>query len=214
MTDSTDAECKTNAQGTVTEVFVAFLKLGLTSFGGPIAHLGYFRTEFVERRRWLDDRGYSDLVTLCQFLPGPASSQVAWRWAWDGRDGRACWPQQRQIWIGAAIGITPVMARLQALIVQPDGRKIDPWCNTAEPTSEFIERLSQLAVQAGVRLHVLVTERDGRLTTERLRAAIPDWRDASIWFCGPTGLGRALREGLAERGLNKNNFHRELFDMR
>lgn len=53
-----------------------FLRLGLTSFGGPIAHLGYFRTEFVERRRWLDDRDYSDLVALCQFLPGPASSQV------------------------------------------------------------------------------------------------------------------------------------------
>lgn len=58
------------------EVLGAFLKLGLTSFGGPVAHLGYFRAEFVERRRWLDDRSYSDLVALCQFLPGPASSQV------------------------------------------------------------------------------------------------------------------------------------------
>jgi chromate transporter len=58
------------------EVFLAFLRLGLTSFGGPTAHLGYFRTEFVERRRWFDDRDYSDLVALCQFLPGPASSQV------------------------------------------------------------------------------------------------------------------------------------------
>jgi chromate transporter len=57
-------------------VFLVFLRLGLTSFGGPIAHLGYFRTEFVERRRWIDDRSYSDLVALCQFLPGPASSQV------------------------------------------------------------------------------------------------------------------------------------------
>lgn len=58
------------------EVLGAFLKLGLSSFGGPVAHLGYFRSEFVERRRWLDDRSYSDLVALCQFLPGPASSQV------------------------------------------------------------------------------------------------------------------------------------------
>ena len=57
-------------------VFLIFLKLGLTSFGGPIAHLGYFRTEFVERRRWMEDRSFSDLVGLCQFLPGPASSQV------------------------------------------------------------------------------------------------------------------------------------------
>ena len=58
------------------EVLRAFLKLGLTSFGGPIAHLGYFREEFVVRRRWLDDATYTDLVALCQFLPGPASSQV------------------------------------------------------------------------------------------------------------------------------------------
>jgi chromate transporter len=57
-------------------VFLIFLRLGLTSFGGPIAHLGYFRDEFVTRRRWLSERSYGDLVALCQFLPGPASSQV------------------------------------------------------------------------------------------------------------------------------------------
>ncbi|WP_426347486.1 chromate efflux transporter [Cronobacter universalis] len=57
-------------------VFLIFLRLGLTSFGGPIAHLGYFRHEFVARRKWISDQHYSDLVALCQFLPGPASSQV------------------------------------------------------------------------------------------------------------------------------------------
>lgn len=62
--------------GRIREVFGAFLLLGLTSFGGPIAHLGYFRTEFVERRRWLSEHAYADLIALCQFLPGPASSQV------------------------------------------------------------------------------------------------------------------------------------------
>src|ERR1700746_3779010 len=62
--------------GSSTEVFRVFLRLGLTSFGGPVAHIGYFRAEFVQRRRWLDDRSYADLVALCQFLPGPASSQV------------------------------------------------------------------------------------------------------------------------------------------
>lgn len=62
--------------GTPGEVFGAFLKLGLTAFGGPIAHLGYFREELVLRRRWLDEAAYADLVALCQFLPGPASSQV------------------------------------------------------------------------------------------------------------------------------------------
>ncbi|KEP74176.1 chromate transporter [Microbacterium sp. SUBG005] len=62
--------------GTATEVFLAFLRLGVTSFGGPVAHLGYFRDDLVVRRRWMDDRAYADLVALCQFLPGPASSQV------------------------------------------------------------------------------------------------------------------------------------------
>jgi chromate transporter len=63
-------------RGTATQVFAAFLKLGVTSFGGPIAHLGYFRHEFVTRRKWLEEPSYADIVALCQFLPGPASSQV------------------------------------------------------------------------------------------------------------------------------------------
>lgn len=62
--------------GGIWQVFGIFLRLGLTAFGGPIAHLGYFREEFVVRRRWLSERSYADLVALCQFLPGPASSQV------------------------------------------------------------------------------------------------------------------------------------------
>ena len=66
----------TSSRQSIREIFTAFLRLGLTSFGGPIAHLGYFRSEFVERRRWLDDAAYADLVALCQFLPGPASSEV------------------------------------------------------------------------------------------------------------------------------------------
>src|SRR5690349_2824537 len=63
-------------RGSPIEVLRVFLRLGLTSFGGPVAHLGYFRAEFVERRRWLDEAAYADIVALCQFLPGPASSQT------------------------------------------------------------------------------------------------------------------------------------------
>jgi chromate transporter len=65
-----------SGRGALCEVFRVFLKLGLTSFGGPIAHLGYFRAELVARRKWIDEAGYADLIALCQFLPGPASSQV------------------------------------------------------------------------------------------------------------------------------------------
>jgi chromate transporter len=73
MPERHSAEART---GTIAEVSAAFLKLGLTSFGGPIAHLAYFREEFVVRRGWLDDAGYGELVALAQFIPGPASSQV------------------------------------------------------------------------------------------------------------------------------------------
>ena len=80
MTPTTRADAPQAAPapgcGSVLEVLLVFLRLGLTSFGGPVAHLGHFRTEFVDRRRWLDDTCYADLVALCQFLPGPASSQV------------------------------------------------------------------------------------------------------------------------------------------
>jgi len=63
-------------RGSPFEVLLVFLRLGVTSFGGPVAHLGYFRAEFVERRHWLDEAAYADIVALCQFLPGPASSQT------------------------------------------------------------------------------------------------------------------------------------------
>jgi chromate transporter len=78
MTDETSqaSAAKGETPGTWREVLAVFLRLGLTSFGGPVAHLGYFREEFVAKRKWLDDRTYADIVALCQFLPGPASSQV------------------------------------------------------------------------------------------------------------------------------------------
>jgi chromate transporter len=80
MTTEPDAMSLVTGDGdrkeSVWGVFLVFLRLGCTSFGGPIAHLGYFHNEFVDRRRWLGERAYVDLVALCQFLPGPASSQV------------------------------------------------------------------------------------------------------------------------------------------
>lgn len=89
------------------EVLWVFLKLGLISFGGPVAHLGYFREEFVTKRRWLDDAAYGDLVALCQFLPGPASSQVVFALG-----------RQRAGWLGgmlASLGFTLPSAVLMIL---------------------------------------------------------------------------------------------------
>ena len=74
----------------------AFLKLGCTSFGGPVAHLGYFQNEFVARRKWISEAHYADIVALCQFLPGPASSQVGLVIGWK----RAGWKGALAAWLG------------------------------------------------------------------------------------------------------------------
>lgn len=105
------------------EVFLAFLKLGLTSFGGPIAHLGYFRTEFVERRRWLDDRSYSDLVALCQFLPGPSSSQVGMALGL----GRAGWPGLLAAWAGFTLPSAIALILFAYGIAQYQGLAVSGW---------------------------------------------------------------------------------------
>ncbi|GGK35015.1 chromate transporter [Caldalkalibacillus thermarum] len=76
MEHETSPQPEAKSKGSAWEVLSVSTKLGLTSFGGPVAHLGFFREEYIKRRQWLDDRTYADLVALCQFLPGPASSQV------------------------------------------------------------------------------------------------------------------------------------------
>src|ERR687889_1562337 len=75
---SAEREARENqSQGSFLEVLWVSTRLGLTSFGGPIAHLGYFHEEYVKNRKWIDEQSYADLVALCQFLPGPESSQVS-----------------------------------------------------------------------------------------------------------------------------------------
>lgn len=85
------AAAKDSQIGSALEVLLIFAKLGVTCFGGPIAHIGYFREEFVARRRWLDEPTYADLVALCQFLPGPASSQVGFSLGLLRAGGLAAW---------------------------------------------------------------------------------------------------------------------------
>lgn len=103
------------------QIFFIFLKLGCTSFGGPIAHLGFFRQEFVQKRRWLDDAAYAELVALCQFLPGPASSQL----------GMALGFMQSRVAgaIAAWLGFTLPSALLLGVLAYAvaDGFDISPW---------------------------------------------------------------------------------------
>ena len=104
----------------VLAVFWIFLKLGCTSFGGPIAHFGYYRHEFVEKRKWLDDSAYADLVALCNFLPGPASSQVGMALG----ILKAGLPGGLAAWIGftlpSALALLAFAAGLGMLEVDPD----------------------------------------------------------------------------------------------
>lgn len=122
--------------------------------------------------------------------------------------------QQHQIWIGAGIGITPFVARLKHRAANPNTRRIDLFHPTADYEQAAIDRLTADADAAGVRLHLLVDGKDGRLNGERIRAAVPEWRSASLWFCGPTGFAQALRDDFLANGLPADRFHQELFEMR
>ncbi len=122
--------------------------------------------------------------------------------------------QPHQIWIGAGIGITPFIARLKQRIAQPDAKIIDLFHPTADYDQAALDRLTADAAAAGVRLHLLVDGKDGRLNGERIRALVPDWQSASLWFCGPAGFGQALREDFRASGLPPEHFHQELFQMR
>ena len=122
--------------------------------------------------------------------------------------------QRRQIWVGAGIGITPFIARMKQRAVTPDARTIDLFHPTADFDQTAIDRLTADAEAAGVRLHVLVDGKDGRLNGERIRAAVSEWQSASIWFCGPPGFGQALRKDFLAHGVPPGHFHQELFQMR
>lgn len=121
----------------------------------------------------------------------------------------------RQIWIGGGIGITPFLARMKQLSHRPDGKRVDLFHCTHEVDEEALRRLFEDAKAADVRLHLVVHGRHGRLTGDRIREEVPDWRDASIWFCGPSAMGKAFEADFAAEGLAVGTrFHQELFRMR
>lgn len=126
-----------------------------------------------------------------------------------------------QIWIGAGIGITPFIARMKYLAqLRKNEQALPPQkIDLFHPTVDYDEmaerKLRADAEAAGVRLHFLVDARHGRLNGERIRAEIPDWPEASIWFCGPARFGEALRRDFAQKRFPVHErFHQELFAMR
>lgn len=125
---------------------------------------------------------------------------------------------ERQVWVAGGIGITPFLARLEALAAAGGSRQpVDAFYCTAAADPGFIARLRQLAEQARVRLHLRVPPQDGLLTPATLAEALGG-KDgvarSDVWFCGPAGFGRALRRGLAAQGLPAGRFHQEAFEMR
>lgn len=120
----------------------------------------------------------------------------------------------RQIWIGAGIGVTPFIARMKQLAETPSTQQIDLFHSTADVSEEALGKLAADAKTAKVRLHVLISPRDGLLTGESIRKEVPGWKDASVWFCGPPRFGQALRADLVAHGLPPARFHQELFEMR
>jgi len=123
----------------------------------------------------------------------------------------------RQIWVGGGIGITPFLARARQLAAgqgQP-GQQVDLIHTTVDEDPEALAELHGLADKAGIRLHVMVDGRDGRLNGEKLRQMVPGWDRASVWFCGPAGFGHTLRGDLARHGMAvSRRFHQEMFAMR
>lgn len=119
-----------------------------------------------------------------------------------------------QIWVGAGIGITPFVAAMKQRAIKNDSRPVYLFHPTADFSQEAIDKLSADALAAGVRLHVLVSGRDGRISADRIRRIVPDWQSASVWFCGPPAFGQSLRDDFIEHGLPDKHFHQELFQMR
>lgn len=161
-------------RGSFIEVLLVFLKLGLTSFGGPVAHLGYFREELIARRRWVDDASYADIVALCQFLPGPASSQVGIALGLSRagvRGGLAAW-----------LGFTLPSALIMALFAYG----VVSWGDISN--SGWLNGLKIVAV-AVVALAVWGMART--LAPDRLRATIAIVAAIAV-FAWPTGYGQVV----------------------
>nr|WP_245258229.1 ferric reductase-like transmembrane domain-containing protein [Rhodopseudomonas palustris] len=120
----------------------------------------------------------------------------------------------RQIWIGGGVGITPFIARLKQLVRVGRSDPIDLFYATNTPDSGFIAPIRRLAQQTGTVFHLVDGSQNDRLTVEKLAAMVPEWKQADIWFCGPSAFGDAMRRTMITQGLPASRFHQELFEMR
>ncbi|HVX38575.1 MAG TPA: ferric reductase-like transmembrane domain-containing protein [Gemmatimonadaceae bacterium] len=122
--------------------------------------------------------------------------------------------ERRQIWVSAGIGITPFISRMQHLAMHPDGKVVDLFHATGAGDVRINADLWRLVHAAKVNLHVWVSPEQGLLTADHICRAVPEWKEAAFWFCGPVDFGKTLREDLTNAGLPKQAFHQELFHFR
>ena len=118
------------------------------------------------------------------------------------------------IYIGAGIGVTPFIARMNDLEKNPNDKTIHFFHSTSKPDDEFLENLKEDVKNSNVNLHLFVSKIDERLSSEKIKELVPNWQNSSIWYCGPLKFGQSLREDFVSSGLNPEDFHQELFEMR
>jgi len=119
-----------------------------------------------------------------------------------------------QIWIAGGVGLTPFLARLQAMAEAPQANTTHFYLCVRHAETEVVQTIRQLCAKAGVKLSTIVSGKDKPLTGEQVRQDNPDWQNSHVWFCGPGGLGQAVRDDLVGHGLSAARFHQELFNMR
>ncbi|WP_127115570.1 ferredoxin reductase family protein [Shimia sediminis] len=120
----------------------------------------------------------------------------------------------RQIWVAGGIGITPFIARMKQREMTPSDQEIDLFYAIPNIQAEVVELLIKDAKAANVNLHLFVADQGERISPQLLRHEVPDWKSASVWFCGPGPFGKAIRSDLVSNGLPAGDFHQELFNMR
>lgn len=119
-----------------------------------------------------------------------------------------------QLWIAGGVGITPFIARMEAIALSGQPQDVDLIYSTGAPDDGFIDEVRRAADAAGVRLHIVDTGKDGLVDLAKLALLTPDWRAADVWFCGPSKFGDSLYQAMHAAGLPTHRFHRELFEMR
>lgn len=187
----------------------AFLKTGEKEAPHPFTIASAWNPQ--ERRLTFISKALGDHTTrmLDELRAGQAVTVEGPYGCFDFRD-----QQPRQVWIGAGIGITPFIARMKELARNNDQQAVDLYHCVADVDEKALEKLQEDARAAGINLHLVVSGIDERLTAARIMEQIRDWKNASFWFCGPTGFGKSLKRDMTNAGLDADLFHQELFEMR